>query len=59
MEYYRDLSWDSQDLIACKNAVRIIADLYGLEEVSALDAEYAFGNLDVEAVLGELGYSYI
>ena len=55
MEYYRDLSWDSQDLIACKNAVRIIADLYRLEEVSALDAEYAFGNLDVEAVLSELG----
>ena len=54
-----DLSWDSQDLIACKNVVRFIANQYGLDEVSALDAEYAFGNLDVEAVLSELGYSYI
>ena len=55
MKYYKDMSWDSHDLIACKNAVRIIADLYGLEEVSALDAEHAFGNLDVEAVLSEPG----
>ena len=59
MEYYKDLCWDSQDLIACKNAVRYIANLYGLDEVSALDAEYAFGNLDVDAVLSELGYSFI
>lgn len=59
MKYYKDLSWDSQDLIACKNVVRFIVNLYGLDEVSALDAEHAFGNLDVDAVLSELGYSFI
>lgn len=45
------ISWDSQDLIACKQAFLImIQDGWSLEDLKQLD----FGNLDCDAVYDEI-----
>lgn len=48
--YYKEYSWDNEDLLACANVVRAMR-ISGMEfdEVAALD----FGNLDVDAVWEE------
>lgn len=53
---FKDISWDADDLISSKNAVLMIAEEYGVGWVWDLDAEYAFGNLDVDDVLLEAGF---
>lgn len=53
---YEDITWDSEDLESSKNAVRMLADLYGVDVVVDLDEDGEFGNLDVFAVLEEEGF---
>lgn len=48
----QSIDWDPEDLISCKNAVRQMVRL-GIPTHTILDQD--FGNLDVEAVLSELG----
>jgi len=47
------VSWDSDDLIQCKQALLIIANAnLSRQLIESLD----FGSLDVQAVLDEAGY---
>lgn len=47
---YKGVSWDSNDLLSCKQAAEILYYIYEVpyEELCRLD----FGNLDIKAALG-------
>ena len=49
-------SWDSDDLLESKMALRSLVLLDGVDEetIAELDSKGMFGNLDVEAVIEEL-----
>ncbi len=51
VQYFLGVTWDTEDLVSCKQAVRILFFHKGAEvsELFSLD----FGNLDVEGVLDE------
>ena len=49
---WNGISWNTEDLLNCKNAARIIAREFGWWIAVKLD----FGNLDTWAVLQEEGY---
>jgi hypothetical protein len=50
---FNDYSWNTEDLLQCKNAVRQIVNQYGLEAILELDEQYKFGSLDIRSVLEE------
>lgn len=51
---YKDLSWNSSDLIACKNAASMVLDCYGVDALIALDNKCAFGSFDVSSLLNDM-----
>lgn len=51
---YNNVSWNKEDLIACKQALNILLDQNAsLDEIFKLEEEGAFGNLDINAALHE------
>lgn len=50
---YKNISWDENDLISSKQAVRILLREDEIEALNDLDAQGCFGNLDVDAVIDE------
>lgn len=49
--YFDNLSWNSSDLVACRNAACIVLDTYGVNVLIELSNECAFGNLDISDLL--------
>lgn len=48
------ISWSPEDLIQCKNALRImLMDDIDCDVINAIDYDGNFGNLDVDAVIDE------
>lgn len=50
---YKWLSWDSTDLLASKNAAKMIEKQHGEDTVLKLAEKGYFGNLDIDSVLDE------
>lgn len=48
---FNDMSWNSDDLIACSNAADIIASDYGVDVLIELDNKGCFGNLDITPII--------
>ena len=55
---FKDICWDTEDLISSKQGLCVLLRCEGIEAVTELlDSDpFAFGNLDTDAVLEEEGY---
>lgn len=52
---FDDLSWNNEDLVACKNALQqILVDGADEDCITELENDGMFGNLDVNAVVCEM-----
>lgn len=51
---FKDLSWNTSDLLACKQAANMVLDYYGVDALIALNNECAFGSFDVSSLLNDM-----
>lgn len=52
--FYKDFSWNKDDLLACSNAVvTLLTNGVSVNDVLALDANGDFGSLDTASVLDD------